>query len=101
MWLFYTSGKKALHANLQKMPHHHKYVSKDFNANSEQWYWEIHLEDCFLGQLFFENIPDLKGSCKGIFILKDTDILHFLPWRQVKEEENFMDFLKKTFWQKV
>ena len=39
-----------------------------------------------------------KGSCKHIFILEITHILHFLLWRHVKEEQIFMIFfLSKIF----
>ena len=56
-----------------------------------------------------ENIPEwllLKGSCDKIFILNIftrnyalkvlmvTHILHFLPWRHIKEKQIFMDFFK-------
>ena len=57
----------------------------------------MHVNGCFWGRLYSGNIHErlpFKGSCKDIFILEIlTQILHFLLWRQVKEERIFMDFI--------
>ena len=87
---------RALHANLQKIALHHRYFSKNFTTGAEQRYWKMHLDGCFWGRIYFENIPAwllLKGSCKHIFILEIfTHTLHFLLWRHVKEEQVSMIF---------
>ena len=75
---------RVLHANLQKIALHHRYLPRYFATGAEQRYWKMHLDGWFWGRIYFENIPAwllLKGSCKQIF----THILHFLLWRHVKE----------------
>ena len=92
---------RALHANLLKIALHHRYFSKNFTTGAEQRYWKLHLNGCFCGRIYFENIPAwllLKGSCKHISILEIlTHILHFLLWRHVKEERIFTGFFVFVF----
>ena len=89
----------ALHANLLKIALHHRYFSKNFTTSAEQRYWKMHLDGCFWIRIYFGNIPEwllLKGSHKDLFILEIlTYILHFLLWRQVKEEQKL--FFSKGF----
>ena len=94
---------RAFHAYLPKIALHHRYFSKNFTTIAEQWYWKMHLDGCFWGRIHFGNIPAWllpKESCKNIFILEITHILHFLLWRYVKEERIFMIFLRESFGEK-
>ena len=54
----WSKSRRALHANLQQVAHHHIDFSKSLNPSLEQRYWKIHLDDCFWRQLFFGNIPE-------------------------------------------
>ena len=87
---------RVLHGNLLKIALHHRYFSKNFTTVAEQRYWKMYLDGCFWRRIYFGNIPAwllLKGSFKHIFILEIcTHILHFLLWRDVKEEPLFMTF---------
>ena len=73
------------YANLIKIALHHRHFSKKLTTNSKQQYRKIHLNGCFIAQLFFENVPEwllLKGTCEDLFILK----VRFLALRHVKKE---------------
>ena len=97
------SKLKALHASLLRIALRHSYFLKNFTISAEQRYWKMHFDGCFWGQLYFGNYPEwllFKDSCKVYLILKilDTQILHFLLWRQVKAGRIFMDiYLSKGF----
>ena len=89
---------RGLHGNLLKTVLYYRYFSKNFTTVAEQRYWQMYLDGCFSGRIYFGNIPVwllLKRSCKHIFVLEIlTHILHFLLWRHVKEERIFMIFFK-------
>ena len=87
---------RKLHGNLLKTGLHHRYFSKNFTKVAEQRYWKMYFDGYFWGRIYFKNIPAwllLKSSWKRTFVSEIlTHILHFLPWRHVKEEQTFMIF---------
>ena len=72
---------RALHANLLKIALHHRHFSKNFTTGAERRYGKMHLDGCFCGRIYFENIPAwllLKGSCKHIHFRNSYTYFTFL-----------------------
>ena len=89
---------RVLHGKLLQIAFHHRYFSQNFTTVAEQGYWKIYLDGCVWGWIYIGNIPAwllFKSSCRHIFILEIlTNILHFLLWHHVKEEQIFLIFFK-------
>ena len=92
-----VNNRKALHANLLKITLHHRYFSRNLTIISGQRYWKINLDGYFWGQIFWEH-SWMAASQRQLqrYSPNGYHILHFLPWRHVKEEPIFMFFYKKA-----
>ena len=76
----------------------HFFLSKNLVTSSEQRCWKLRADGCFWGQFFLKIfLNDCFSKTAGkLYSFWFTHILYFLPWRHVKEERIFMDFLSKS-----